>query len=338
MGSGYASSLLLLFFALLAANGAAQQVTGDVVIQGASLNDGYGGPSACGADGQLYRSPSGGATRSVMRVSPDGSSLLFTLPGDARPWVMAPAGTGLNILSHDNSTAERRVVFQMYHFDGLANLLAQNQAAVPLRPYWMAALSSGRTVIAGSRLDSSDDPEDRKYGFAILDENDKLVKSVDLPLPPGGGGWTFASRMGVGEGVAYIMLHSNEPPRTAVAVISETGHLDITNVTLPADGDAHHHNEWLFGPGVAVEVYHYLVQVDHRPRAFDGFDEYDLKTGEKVATKGLFPVGFAFGCYSGNEVSMLAHSAHVDPARRLSPETLRLVTVKLQQATPKASP
>ena len=188
---------------------------------------------------------------------------------------------------------------------------------------------------------SRDDPDhrqDRKDGFAILDENDKLVKSVDLPLSPGGGGWTVAGpRMAVGDGVAYVMLHSKEPPQTAIATISKEGHINVTILAVPPDSDKHHHNEWLFGPGVAVEVYHYLVQVSQRPRAFFGFDEYDLKTGEKVATKGSFPAGFAFGCYSGNEVSWLAHSAHVDPALRLSPETLRFVTVRLQQEMPKSS-
>lgn len=274
-----------------------------------------------------------------MRVSPDGSSLLFTLPDDAYPWVIAPAGTGLNILSGRYSTAERRLHFQMYHFDSVANLLEQDQGTMPLEPYAMAVLSSGRTIVVGTHSSDLDHTEDRKYGFAILDEKDKLVKSIDLPLPPGGGGWTFARfpRMAVGDGVAYVMLHSNEPLQTAIATISEAGHIDITIVAVPPD-DKHHHNEWLLGPGVAVEVYNYLVQVGPRPRAFNGFDEYDLKTGEKVATKVSFPAGFTFGCYSGNEVSFLAHSAHVDPERRLSPETLRLVTVRLQQAMPKSLP
>jgi hypothetical protein len=55
----------------------------------------------------------------------------------------------------------------------------------------------------------------------------------------------------------------------------------------------------------------------HSGRTVSG--EYDLKTGKKIATKGSFPAGFAFGCYSGNEINMLAHGAHVDAARRALP-------------------
>jgi hypothetical protein len=36
------------------------QIVSDVVVQGASVNDGYGGWPTCGVDGQVYRHPSGG--------------------------------------------------------------------------------------------------------------------------------------------------------------------------------------------------------------------------------------------------------------------------------------
>jgi hypothetical protein len=231
----------LLFSVVLSAASPAQQITGDVMVQGASLNDGYMGFTTCGADGQVYRRPGSGAASSVMRISPDGSSLVFTLPEHTYPGVIAPVGTGVNILSAVYATRERRVHFQMYHFDGQASLLEQDQGTLLLYPHAMAMLPSGRTIMTGDHLDDPDDPEDRKYGFAILDENDKLVKSVYLPLPPGGGGWTFASgeHMAVGDGVAYVMLHSNEPPQTAVAMLSEEGHIDITEVAVPPDSDAH---------------------------------------------------------------------------------------------------
>jgi len=96
---------------------------------------------------------------------------------------------------------------------------------------------------------------------------------------------------------------------------------------VPLDTEQRHHNQWLFGLGVAVEVYQY---VGEKPHVIFRFDEYDLGSGQKVATKSSPPVGFALGCYSGDQISMLAHSAHVDPARHLSPDTLRLVTAKLQ--------
>jgi hypothetical protein len=62
-----------------------------------------------------------------MRVSRDGSALLFTLPEQVWPGVLAPAGSGLNILSSVYSYAEHRAHVAMYHFDGQANLQSQNQ-------------------------------------------------------------------------------------------------------------------------------------------------------------------------------------------------------------------
>jgi hypothetical protein len=271
-----------------------------------------------------------------MRVSPDGSSLLFTLPEHVFPQAIAPAGTGVNILSpvqprsEVHSPADRQLHFQMFHFDSRANLLLQNKVTIPLHPIAMAVLPSGRTVVPGIYSDNLLDKGDRKYGFAILDENDTLVRSEDLPLPPGGGGWTFAgSRIAVEDGVAFVMLHSNDPPQTAIATISEKGNqnLEIKVIAAPSDTETRHHNEWVFGPGVAVDVYHYT---NERPHVTFRFDEYDLKTGEKIATKSAPPTGFQFGCYMGDEFSMLAHSAHVDPVRHLAPDTLRLVASKLQ--------
>ena len=304
-----------------------EQVISDVAVQGASMNDGYGGWPTCGANGQVYRHPGGGNLTSVMRVSPDGSTLLFRLPEQVNPGEIAPAGTGLNILG-PSSMAERRVHVQMYHFDGEANLIAQNHVTIPIRPSGMAVLPSGRTILAGYSNNDPHNPDETKYGFALLDENDKLLRSIDLPLPPGGGGWTFAGpHMAVREGVAYVMLHSNEPPQTAIATVSETGDLDIKVIAAPLDTETRRHNEWEFGPGVAVDLY---IYTNERPHVTDRFDEYDLKTGEKIATKSAPPAGFQFGCYMGGEFSMLAHSAHVDPARHLSWDTLRLVTSKLK--------
>jgi len=53
--------------------------------------------------------------------------------------VIAPTGSSLNIPSA-YSKAERRVQFQMYHFDSRANLLGQNQVTIPIQPYGMAVL------------------------------------------------------------------------------------------------------------------------------------------------------------------------------------------------------
>ena len=64
-------------------------------------------------------------------------------------------------------------------------------------------------------------------GLAILDEDDKLLRSVDLPLPPGGGGLLLVHAWVVGDGVAYGMLHSDQPPQTAIATISEKGNHNL---------------------------------------------------------------------------------------------------------------
>ena len=269
-----------------------------------------------------------GRLASVMRVSREGSTLVFALPAEAWPDVFAPDGTGLNTLGHYSSRAEGDI-FEMYRFDSQGNLVAKHRLVVNFRPSKMAITTSGKTIVMGHPLDDAQQ-ESAKYRGAVLDVDDHVSRSFELPPPPGGGEWKIASRMAPGETGAYAILSSDAGPQDAIAKISDAGQVEIRSVAVPPESDKHHHNEWLYGPGVAVEVYHYLVPVGATPRAFFGFNEYDLNTGEKIATKGLFPAGFAFGCYTRSEVSMLAHSAHVDPARHLSPQTIRLVTAKLQ--------
>ena len=78
---------------------APKQPAKDVVISPARLNDGFMGPMTCNDEGQVYRRP-GGRGGSVMRVDKDGSTLLFTLPEpEQRVDVIAPAGTGLEVLN-----------------------------------------------------------------------------------------------------------------------------------------------------------------------------------------------------------------------------------------------
>jgi hypothetical protein len=303
------------------------QITSDVVVLNATMNDGYGGWTECGVDGEVYRHTSG-ALNSIMRVSPDGSTLIFALPDNTWPATIAPVGKGLNILSRHVSEKGDRT-YEMYHFDYQANLLTHHPVHMTFSPERMAVTSSGKTIVVGHRPEDMSLKDDWKYGGAILDANDQLTRGFDLPLPPGGGGWTFASfQMAGGDGVAYVILHSNTPPQTAIATISDGGNdiLKIKVIPVPEDSDHRHHNLWQFGPGVAVEEY---IFPGVRPGRFH-FDEYDLNTGEKIATKTALGGGFQPGCYLGDRFSMLAHSYHVDSARGLPPETLRLVTVKLE--------
>lgn len=310
-----------------------EQVISDVVVSGASVNDNYRGWTTCGTDAQVYRHPWSGHLTSIQRVSPDGSTLLFSLPDNVWPAAIAPAGTGLNILASKFSRTEGRV-YEMYHFDSQANLLTYRRVHMVFAPERMAVTSSGKTVVLGHYPDNFSERDDWKYGGVVLDINDQLTRSFDFPLPPGGGGWTFASEMLGGNEVAHVMLKSITTPKgmlTAIATISETGNdiVKIKVISVPQDSEQRHHNEWLFGPGVAVETY---IDPSERPHPVDRFDEYDVTTGDKLATKTAPGTGFQSGCYLGNEFSMLAHSAHVDRARHLSPDTLRLVTSKLKRS------
>ncbi|HEY4904560.1 MAG TPA: hypothetical protein VIH89_13890 [Candidatus Sulfotelmatobacter sp.] len=299
----------------------------DVVV--GSTKDGYE-VLACGVDGRVYLKrrlatddPSHTAF-SVVGVSPDGSIVNFELPEMVMPSPVAVEGFDLNILTTHFVGAQGHFR-EMYHFDKRGNLLAKRWMPDDFRASIMAFLPSGKTIA----LDTHGTAEDVKHGGTVLDADGHVINSFDLPLPPGGGGWIFASyRMGAGDGVAYAILQSETTPSgplTAIAAISETGHLDIKVIPAPPDTAQRHHNQWVFGPRVAVEVYHMVGE-----RITFHFDEYDLNTGEKVASKIAHISGGAFGCYTGAEVSMLAPSAHVDPARGLSPDTLRLVISKLQ--------
>lgn len=309
-----------------------EQVIGDVVVSGASVNDGYGGWTTCGIGGQVYRHPGGGQLRGIQRVSPDGSTLLFSVPGSAWSAAIAPTAMGLNNLARTFSPTDGPS-YEMYHFDNQAHLLSHRRVHIRFAADRMAVTSSGKTVVLGHSQDDSSRIDDWKYVGAILDGDDQLIRGFHFPLPPGGGGWTLASEMLGGNDVAYVMLKSETTPSgvlTAIAAISGSGNdvVDIKIVSAPADDNERHHDLWLFGPGVAVDAYH---NPSERPHPVDRFDEYDVVTGNRFTTKTAPGTGFQPGCYLGSEFSMLAHSAHVDPARRLSPDTLRLVTSKLKR-------
>jgi hypothetical protein len=307
--------------------GEAQRASSDVVVSGASVNDPYSLTAMCGANGQVYRWTWGISSHlnSVMRVARDGSTVLFMLPQDAHPEFMAAGTDGPYILSAHFWKGEGRA-YDLYQNDSGGNLLNENVVRTDSEITRMAALSSGRVVVTTVR---GKDSEDRKYGGAILGADGQVVKTFALPLPPGGGGWTFVSQLVARGDAAYVMLHSNLGDKTAIATVSEAGRLAIKLISVPADTEQWRHNQWLFGAGVAVEAYHDPTE---RPHISIRFDEYDLATGEKIAAKKAAPGvgGYNIGCYYGNEVTWLAGSAHVDPARGLSPDALRLVTAEIR--------
>lgn len=301
-----------------------EQVVREVVVSGAAFNDGYDG-GICGIDGEIYRRRDNGRWTSVMRIARDGSTFLFTIPDNLSSAAIAPTSAGgLNIIAH-------RATYQMYRFDSHGKLLTQHEVSLVLNPMEMVVLPSGRTVVVGFRRPPATGTSPYIYGGAILDADDRVVRSFDFPPTPAGESWTpwmwgsVPQAIRAGAGVAYLILRSG--PLSAIATITERGDIDVKAVPVPPNSSTRYHNEWLLGPGVAVEVYH---DPSERPHPVLRFDEYDLSRGKKIASKSAPGTGFTFGCYSGREISMLAHSAHVDLARHLSKDTLRLVTSSLK--------
>jgi hypothetical protein len=309
----------------------AQQLTSDVVISGASIKDGYMGGS-CDDEGHLYLRPvnarprPSGKAMSLLRVAKDGSTLLFTLPEPQ--WsigVFAPTATGLSVLNNSYTAAEG-IYFHMYRFDWQAKLQTERAVAIDFQPVAMAETASGLTIVVGHRPRIGTDKEVRTYGGAILDANDQVAKVFEFPSTADGNKWTTVQfpRMAGGNGVAYIMLESVTESRYAIATIAESGQTGI--IPLATVGGERFH-DWFFGKSVAVEQYQFSGQ---KPPGATNLDSFDLASGKKIDTKTLIPVGFSVACYLGDSVSMLAHSAHVEKSRGLSPDALRLVTVKLE--------
>jgi hypothetical protein len=217
----------------------------------------------------------------------------------------------------------------MFHFDEQGNLLAQHSVRVDLTDMMMVITSSGTTILVGHR------DEDGQYKGLILDSEDRIVSRFDLPSPPDGGEWTYGEShrpsdrllMTTGDRAAYVLLHSNEPPSTMIATISERGKVSVK--TLESVPEDHQHTQWLVGPGVAVAQYH--LTGDRRRangRRVWNFDEYDLKSGNRIANK-IAPMGeftpFVAACYYGDSVTGLG-------AGGIAPDepNLRLRIAKLQ--------
>jgi hypothetical protein len=307
----------------------AQQITSDVVISGASLNDGYMG-SECDDDGQLYRLPVStrpdGKGVSLMRVAKDGSTLLFTLPKPA--WsiqAFAPVAVGLAVLVNPYDAASGGS-WHMYRFDRQGNLQSERTVAIDLHPLAMAETKSGMTIIVGYRPRAGTDNEARAYGGAILNASDQVVKLFEFPATGDGDKWTIVHthRMAVDDGGTSIILESGNDPNYSIVTISESGQIRMLPLTTVRGARYH---DWFFANGVAAEQYHFAGD---KPPGATKIDAFDLTSGRKIGTKTLLPGGFSVACYLGDEVSMLAHSANVAKSRGLSPNALRLVTVKLQ--------
>jgi hypothetical protein len=313
-------------FAIAASS--AQQGVAEVPLPRENL---YGEIRACGTDGQAFL-PSSGDEFFVLRVSLDGSSLTFNLP-DKRHHAeaIAPYAAGVNILStwkenvSSKEYAEVKFTRIMYHFDDLGNLVTQHLVSTDLVGAMMATTSSGTTIMVGQHFADSSEKDDRKYGGLILDADDRVVSRFELPSPPTGGTWSFPlfdrRLMTAGDRVAYVLLHSNEPLATEIVTISESGKVRVRTLPEPMLDDTRRFTKWLVGPGVAVEQYYLL-----RGRPVVHFDEYDLKTGQRIASKTAPPGSthpLTAACYYADSVTGLGGS--VD-----TPDTLWLRIAKLQ--------
>jgi hypothetical protein len=307
-----------------------QQITSEVVISGASLNDGYWGSGTCDDDGQPYRRPlnarPGGQGVSLMRVAKDGSTLLFTLPEPE--WsigIFTPIATGLAVLNNRYTAAEG-ISNHMYRFDRQGKLQVERTVFIDFQPVAMTETKSGMTIVVGYRPRTAADEEARTYGGAVLDANDQVLNLFEFPPTADGSKWTTAHTpwMEGGDGGANVILESGTEPSYSLVRIAESGRISM--LPLATVSGARYH-AWFFAKGVAAEQYQFA---DEKPPGATKIDTFDLASGRKIGTKILPTAGFAVACYLGDEVSMLAHSAHVDKSRGLSPNALRLATVKLE--------
>lgn len=255
---------------------------------------------SCGADAHAFFP----LNFAALRVSIDGSTVTFKLPDKASVADIASYATGVNILGR--STEPKLFI---YHFDNTGNLIAQHPVLTDLDDTMMSTTSSGTTILVGHHADRS------HYGGLVLDADDRVVRRFELPSPPEGGAWTFEGPpyfenhhlMTAGESAAYVLLHSNEPLATEIARISENGKLSVKTLQEPVLNDQTRFVKWLVGPGVAAEMYHMVGDQRRIGRHLVwSFDEYDLKSGEKVASK-TAPMGeftpFAAACYYGDSVT-----------------------------------
>jgi hypothetical protein len=337
MPSRFAKLLLFVFACSSAIPSFAQQIIGDVVISGLTLKDDYMGPPTCDADGQLYRRPASGRGTSIMKVARDGSTTIFGLAQESEPVdLFAPSPTGVVFLN-SSYTAVEGITHHLYRFDSHGNLLTRQTVAVDFQPWIMAVTSSGKTIVVGFLPRTASDEKGKTYSGAVLDANGQVLKTFDFPPTTQGTKWAPSGhRMQGSDGVAYLILESrtessnvrssesspSDEPTYSIATITDSGQV---NLLLLAAVTGVPYRDWMFGKDVAVE--HYQLS-GHK--GVTQFDAFDLASRKKISSKTLRPAGFALACYLGEAVSMLAHSANIDKSRSLSPDTLRLVTIKLE--------
>jgi hypothetical protein len=237
----------------------AQQISSDVVISGASLNDGYGN-SSCDEEGQLYRlrvNPRpGGDAISVQRVAKDGSTQLFTL---TRPdWSIqgiAPSAQGLIVLANAGAEMGSHVT-RVYRFDTQGNIRSERSVTFDFQPFALAEAKSGMTIVVGYRGKFEMKQDARTVGGAILDADDQVVKTFEFQPAADGSRWRFVSTHRIwadDHGASVILQSSDGDPNFEIATIDESGEtkvLPLETVRLHenrslrhGDGEEHGHQD-----------------------------------------------------------------------------------------------
>jgi hypothetical protein len=328
MKSPFIVAIVVAFASISAISSSAQQISSDVAISGATLNDGYQF-AACDDDGQFYRRPTSPRPwiqpTSLIRVAKDGSTLLFTLPKPE--WAieaLAPTATGVAVLTDAQDAAERGSM-HMYRFDRQGTIQTERTVALDFLPVAMAETKSGMTIVVGYRERMVVDKAVKTYGGAVLNASDRVVQSFEFSPTTDGKKWATAAshRMAGGNNSVSVILESGDDPIYSIASISESGEVRVLPLATVRGARFH---DWFFGNGVAVEEYQFASDKPMPPIKMDAFD---LISGRKISTKTLPIVGFGIACYLGDEVSNLATSVSVAKSRGIPADALRLVTVKL---------
>lgn len=309
--AGLKIATIVLLTALSIHLGHAQQITGDIEISGAGLNDGYLHGGQCDSEGRLYRPKYGhGEASSVMRVARDGATRTFTLPDSAMGLgAFAPTPSGLLVLSNSYS-ANEGISHLLIRFDDEARITAKRSVPIEFEPEAMAVTSTGKAIIVGYHKQD----KTTKFVGEVLDTDDHVVQHFEFP-PTSEIDKAFALQMQGGNGGAYLI---NDTAVGPIYSISESGRV---NLFRAASATGAEHFKWMLNENIAVEAYRLVSDPKSGPFRFD---LYDAASGAKMNSKTVSRLpGFTIACYLAGEVTVLAHGGPGSQA-------LRLRTVKLE--------
>lgn len=191
---------------------------------------------------------------------------------------------GLAVLNSHYSP-DTGIAYEMYRFDGQGKLVAQHNLSLDFRPSVMAVNSSGKVIVVGYRPINGSDEVAREYVGAVLDEDDQLQISFDIPLTDSSTKWMpfRTSRMAASDGVTHLILQSGAEPNFALGNIAESGKVEVIPLDTVRGASIH---DWFFGGGVAADTYQFP---DETPPPISHWDTYDLSNGQEGQDDSLSP-------------------------------------------------